>query len=56
MRWIELLRDLINGVIVWHERWGPVFAEERKAKADSQAAAKGQTIDVVAEDVTPPKP
>jgi len=48
MRWIELIRDLTNGLIEWFSRWGPVMAQERKEREDAAKAAAGQVIDVTA--------
>lgn len=39
MRWLELARDLLDGIVKWYGTWEPTFKEEReqrKAKKQQQ--------------------
>lgn len=39
MRWLELARDLLDGIVKWYGAWEPIFKqerEERKAKKQKQ--------------------
>jgi len=55
MRWLELVRDLVNGYISWASRWYPVMEKEKAEKQAAKDAAMGKTIEVEAVDVTPGK-
>lgn len=43
MRWLELARDLLDGIVKWYGAWEPTFKQEREErKAKKQ---KDQTND-----------